>query len=373
MLRLGALHTSFGTLICVMLGVAAIGATSSLADEPNSLVQLLSSKRATECQDFVYNAKELIPRLYNENKLDSVDQILVFVGQRCGECSLNPLPLLLRIQREGLPEDWCDTVLAENILGRSRHSYGLRFVLDELRFASAQCPVPGASSFDDFIISLADSISQRADANSNEYLIAEYYRGNREEIISRLSRGGYQGTCVQERYRNRISQLLSQERARRTNWSVNAGPWIPGGKSSLLGPKVELGVQGGLRFGRKGIDLTALFRFLDSKEPYLVRHREKIVQTDYFFGLYLGIDPSMCVISFGKYNMEVFGGIGYDGFTAIASKNADETESINAFCLNFGITQRLFLSRSSIKYIGIQTRYNMVDYVTHGGSDLSRS
>jgi hypothetical protein len=98
-----------------------------------------------------------------------------------------------------------------------------------------------------------------------------------------------------------------------------------------------------------------------------------LYETDNFLGLYLGVDPVLRVYSAKKTGLEVFGGIGWDGIMALTADDIDENAAdyLNSFNVNMGFTWRWFYGVRRTRYFGIQTRYNVVDYSTEGGTDLS--
>jgi hypothetical protein len=63
--------------------------------------------------------------------------------------------------------------------------------------------------------------------------------------------------------------------------------------------------------------------------------------------------------------------MGFDGFDAIETDDNRNAKTIGSFNLNLGFAFRHFLKKHDSKYLGIEMRYNWVNYATGGGSDLS--
>jgi hypothetical protein len=75
----------------------------------------------------------------------------------------------------------------------------------------------------------------------------------------------------------------------------------------------------------------------------------------------------------GKSEIDVVGGIGYDGFEAI-SEDVDAgigSKSINSLNINIGAGYRYYYKKNSGQYVCLQPRINAVNYANKGGSDLS--
>ncbi len=229
------------------------------------------------------------------------------------------------------------------------------------------------SDYDSFIRQLASQLQRAVDTTSVAHAIATYYSNGRDSLLTRLAARSYPGSCLQDRYDAVIDSLVKKRGNFATNLSVNAGAWIPNGNLDRLGPKIEIGAQAGLRSRRFGADLTFLIRFLNAKQSYFVRHEDSLYETDNFVGLYLGVDPVLRVYSAKKTALEIFGGIGWDGIMALTADDIDENAAdyLNSFNANLGFTMRWFYGVRHTRYFGIQTRYNVVDFTTHGGTDLS--
>ena len=74
-----------------------------------------------------------------------------------------------------------------------------------------------------------------------------------------------------------------------------------------------------------------------------------------------------------KHELDLIGGIGYDGFDAITdmkTKYSDKASvTLNTLNLNLGLGYRFYIS--STTYIGLQGKYNFVNFLNHNGTNLS--
>ncbi len=100
---------------------------------------------------------------------------------------------------------------------------------------------------------------------------------------------------------------------------------------------------------------------------------DRLYSSGHFLGFYLGVDPNIAIYSSDAGKLEVFAGLGWDGIEALSTNDTEDEkpEYLNSFNLNVGFTQRFFYGNRHNSYFAIQMRYNIVDYYTHGGTDLS--
>ncbi|MEW6015689.1 MAG: hypothetical protein AB1690_10235 [Candidatus Zixiibacteriota bacterium] len=339
---------------------------SSQTDPDSAMHRLLTATRLNDCLDYIRNGRRLIPELYSEGKVDSVEAIVDFVNTKCALKPFQDFQLLSQIRRGKLSNDWCDDSLVAEIT--LPHFYSHYDLYERHNF----WPTP-SHEYNSFIERLASEVKDSVDATSVANAIATYYAAGRDSLLHKLSKGTYQGSCIQARYDREIDTLLEKRRNFANNWSLNAGAWIPDGNLKWLGSKIEIGCQAGLRSRHYGADVTFFARFPNSQQPYLVNHRDSLYETDNFFGMYFGLDPVLRVYSSWNTSLEFFGGIGWDGIMALTADDLKENQGdyLNSLNLNLGFTLRLFYGPRHTRYWGLQARYNFLNYDTDGGTDLS--
>lgn len=334
------------------------------------LHDLLTTRRVSECDDYIFNAQRFIPDYHRKEQFDSVDLVIDYVSEHC---STNPFEtyLLLRDMLMGaFPPDWCDDELAGNILMRrymSLDCFHMSGLVGSFEIFSAD------TSYRGFVHALAVDAAAVSDTASFSHAAAVFLSGDQPRVITNLSHGQYRGTCLQNVYDRRLDSLVRQRENFVTNWSVNGGVWIPQGPIEVLGTKAELGGQAGLRTGRFGADASLLFRFIDTDKPWSASHNGRLYETKYFHSIYIGLEPNFTVYSGLGSRLELFAGGGWDGLLGLTADVIDEEygDYQNSYNINFGLTQRFFYGTRRNWYLGVQARYNIVDYDTDGGTDIS--
>jgi hypothetical protein len=258
---------------------------------------------------------------------------------------------------------------------RSRSVY-FETLWGELQYSGYRhlsAPIVDSTDYSRFLASYSESVLEQLDSTSFAHAAVIYRFIGLEQVLDNLSRRQYEGTCLQRLYDQRIEELLDKRKGFASNWSFNLGGWIPVGPIDVLGPKIEFGGQCGVRGRHFGVDLGLLFRFLDSKRPWVARHKGKLYQTDDFQSIYIGVEPNYTVYSAMGSRLEIFSGIGWDGIMGLTPDVIDEDagDYQNSLNVNFGFTQRFFYGSNRDMFVGLQARYNIVNYYTDGGTDLS--
>ncbi len=161
-----------------------------------------------------------------------------------------------------------------------------------------------------------------------------------------------------------------------SNWRYNhlivGGVWIPIGELSKLGIHPNAGYQGEIVYSRFSIGMEASFKFLASKETYYARrfhYDNQTEATNHFFGGYLGMNGGFNLYNSNWHYLRIIGGIALDGFDAFEEKRNLKSESIwtSNFNIGFGYRHKL----KGAKFIGLQVKYNHVDYTRSNIVDMS--
>jgi hypothetical protein len=349
-----------------------LAAVSVSAQSQPDLRALLSPTRPDTCRNYIRNAHDLIPRLYDDGKLDSIWLVIDFVEQECETSSFGRLKTLLRIESGEYESDLCDSALIDHVL----HGYYRRGDRSPdwltLLVWGERIPMIDTSAYSRLVDSLTTRLIRETDSSSVAYVIIMNLTYDYAFIRERLHRGAYPGTCLQEAYDREIAFWLERRYRGRIHLAALAGIWMPQQAASALGNKAEAGFKIGWRGDRWGAEGTLIFRFLEAKREYVVRQDDKEDRGRSFFGGYVGADLAYEAFRSEVHAVSLIGGIGLDGFGHGSSKDDDtSTGGVNSLNLNIGAEYRLACNRTRTRYVGLQGRYNVVNYATGGGTDLS--
>jgi hypothetical protein len=225
-------------------------------------------------------------------------------------------------------------------------------------------------AFDAFTVDYARALAKETDPHTLDYLLCEYYSNNFDPLLKALRGNKIPGTFIQTKYNE---TTVKAKNAVESNLAVIGEWWIPTQSASILGNHPGLGVQVGIKHKKFLVDLTAIIRFVNSPHEYKVYSQNTVKTTRHFIGGYVGLDVGREMWRKGKWELDVVGGIGYDGFEAIPEDVDAGTgsKSINSLNINLGAGCRYYYHKNSGQYVSLQPRVNAVNYANKGGSDLS--
>lgn len=222
--------------------------------------------------------------------------------------------------------------------------------------------IPIGQEFDSYSISFFSEYLNNTDSGTINHLLCEFYSNELESIFVKLQNSEFRNSNLFHYYDKRVKHYVNMPEL---HGALLAGIWIPTGGISQLGSHPRIGIQAGTKFRKINIDLTVSFKFLKSANNYYARRvssDDSVVLTDNFFGAYLGIDGGYDI--WKKRNNEVqllFGG-GVDGFDVIEADTVRniKPESILTYNFNLGVGYRFYVSETT--YIGLNVKYNIVNY-----------
>ncbi len=344
-------------------------AAALLAQEPIELDKLMT-RRSLNCNDIYFNCSLLIPRYFSEQRYDSVAVLLDYWEQRCGlNQALLKTKLLVAIHQGEFNESLYDDQIIESLL---YEQFYLRTV-ESIRAAPrrAHLPLfdfPGDEEFNAFTGTLARNILLEKNTRGLTHYFAEAYAGNVDSLFLKLEAPAFANTRLREYYGRKLANTLQMGEGHLSVW---AGYWSPRGANRILGNHPLLGFQLGLKNDGWLYGFAVQFSFLNARQSYTVRHEGELVATKHFFGGFIGLEGGKELWRSQRSEIDALAGIGWDGFDALTSKKNETAKTINSLNLNLGLGVRRFLKPYESGYIGVEGRYNFVNYASNGGSDLS--
>lgn len=347
--------------------IFSISAFGSETDDP--LYELLTQNRQYECLDFVSNAKGMLPDYFNLGKRDSAIMIMQYVENRCGVDVFETLRLLLEIESGDLSPKWCDSDYVNEIL-ETKSYRRCSLVVPSISYFFNRLYGENESKYNEFNIEFAKELAAKTDSSSFAHAICEILAGHKDIVLERLSASQFEGTCLQEKYIERMIEVEHDLKSFRSHWEINTGIWRPIGVNNVLGDKIELGGALGYKESKLGLDLIGGIRFLNAREEYMTNYNHEFITTDFFRGSYAEIALNYDIYSYENYDLECFVGVGYDGFVAVPKKDDQNLKVLDGWGFSIGFENRLFYNRLKTRYVGILFRYDFMNYENKGGTDL---
>ena len=334
----------------------------------------LMTKKAPNCRDIAFNSTELITDYYHKGQIDSVEIILKYWEEKCGESEpIMRTKILLSIENDEFSESIYDSTIVNSILNYANRINAENPDNMYNYYSYYFGYVPIKSDYDNFTKEFAEKISNEQNENSLELFFCKLYSNEFKQPIKELKENpAYDNSKVRSYYNKEIEKYIYKPDF---HISVLSGIWIPTGNLTLLGNHPILGFQMGMRKKKMTYNITMAFKFLKSENDYFILKNGEIDTTNHFFGGYVGVDLDREIYKNKKSQFDLLAGIAYDGFDAIKTNTNDDntdndkSHSINSLNLNIGFGYKYFIKRDW--YISLQGKYNFVNYKNNGGTDFS--
>ena len=219
-----------------------------------------------------------------------------------------------------------------------------------------------------FTINWSAILLQQVEPNSMESLFCEFYNNQFGSTFSKIKTSSVDNTFIRYLYDQELRETLHLAD---TGFSLISGFWMPRGRNEILGNHPVAGISGGIKKNEWIGDITFIFRFLEAKNSFSIIDNGTLRNTKDFFGIYLGIDGGYELFRNMKHEFDVLVGLGYDGIESAKSLDDDEPIYINSFNYNVGVGYKFYVKKYNINHLGVQLKYNFINYDTKGGSKLS--
>ena len=370
-------------LLAILLSVPAVQ-----AQVRDNAVEQIMDKRVLTCDDIYYNSISLIPRLYREKKMDTLNAVLRYWKKNCGmnEAAVC-YTILSEIEnntfKEELTNSYKDTTKSNGMVDALFYKENIISYLysnqdfAEIKDIPAEYPhfyYVAYVEYNKFIRSMAASMLNKPGLSPAERFLVRFYANPDTADISRLADSAYKGSLIQQAY-------MGEQEFGGVSYGLNFGLWHPMGKLDILGNHPYLGCFLGGRSGGFSCDVVMNIAFNKTPNHYYVKKDDSVYNTNYFIGYYLGLDFGQALFRTKRNELAVLAGIAYDGISTIEppdnSSNTDYSKTLNSLNLNAGLGYKFYYNHIKNKksnnhaYVGLQAKYNFVSYKNGGGTDLT--
>ena len=341
---------------------------------PQSKPDTVLVDETPNCETIAYNSTHLIMYFYAVHDYDSVEIVLNNWQSVCG---ISEPIIRTRILFSILENTFGETIYDSTIV-----DYTLNYVkrIDTANAAGLYDNyqyyfgfVPIREEYDYFTQCVADTLLNNIFYDPMELFFSEMYANVLIDPVKEIQNDTiYSNTKFRSYYDKRVNKWKQKADL---NINLFTGIWVPYGNASLLGNHPLLGMQVGGHKQKMTYNLTVAFRLGKSKNEYTILRDGNTETTDKFMGGYIGTDIEREILKFGKNEFDILAGVGYDGFASYMTNTEDDNpnndvgHSISSLNTNFGLGYRYFYSNKS--YIGVQGKYNIVNYVNTGGTNLT--
>jgi hypothetical protein len=338
--------------------------------EPDTLLK----EEPLDCEIVAYNSTSLIMYFYTIHDFDSIEIVLNNWESYFGISEpIVRTRILFSILENRFSESMYDSTIVDYVLNYERRmdTTSTLSLYKNYKYYFGCVPIRG--DYDYFTQSIADTLLQRIFDDPMELFFSELYANVLNDAVKELQLDTiYDNTEFRSYYDEKVEPWRQKADL---NLNFFTGAWIPSGNAALLGNHPLLGMQVGAHTPKMTYNLTMAFRLFKSKNEYKILRDGNIETTDKFFGGYFGLDIEREILKWRKNEFELLAGIGYDAIASVLEDTEDDDpnndvgHTINSLNTNFGLGYRHYLSDKT--YIGLQGKYNIMNYANKGGTDLS--
>tara|TARA_Y100001980_G_C14556930_1_gene354943 strand:+ start:159967 stop:161136 length:1170 start_codon:yes stop_codon:yes gene_type:complete len=330
-----------------------------------------------DCDDISFTALSLIPEFYHKNQKDSIIHFIRYWEDKCDKSHFSQeVRLLYEIERGVFDNKEIDFQFFRHLMDQIDYIDYMVFLDTNSQVVNSLSGVEKneyylISEFYLFTSLWAQEILDKNDypACSDEKDILLAYAGHVEEFFESISNNSCE-SILNGFYISEVSRLKSLGEV---EFGFLTGVWKPFNNAATLGLHPIIGLYFGTQRGKVLFDLTMLLRFVNSPSTYTVLYEDSLISTKYFLGGYIGADVGYELLRTPTTRVYMLGGIGYDGFDTLESDpdvDDEPSKAIGSLNLNTGIGSKWFINES-MGYLGLEVRYNFVNYRNSGGTDFT--
>jgi hypothetical protein len=334
----------------------------------------LMVRRQLDCPDVSGNCALLFEQYIQDGKTDSAGILLKYWENKCGlREPVKRARILLSLKTGTYHDSLMKPGMISAIINYQERRENMK--TNELYQYDSYRPyfgfVPVGREFDQFTIRLASEMERQYLPGTMEHLLCMLYSSEPDSIFKDIQSSAYENSWLYQEYFRAVDRFLDYPEFH-ISWIT--GAWLPTGGISRLGTHPELGFQMGVKKKKWNYDLVMCFKFGNSAQPYYARRvktNDSLVQTSHFLGGYIGFDIGYDLLVKHRHEFQALAGFGLDGFDALEKDDLRnwEAESITTYNFNFGVEHRFYFSPSF--YLGLQLKYNIVDYSMGGIVDFT--
>jgi hypothetical protein len=354
-----------------MLTLAAICTAPAFAQR--DAMDTLMTRRSIFPPDVAYNISYLIPEHHAKGNTDTLKLLMAYWERHCGMSEE-----LMR----------CRILFAIEEGTYSEQLYRNMDIIQLLRDYEQHVPVGGGrkvqwnTSYESqykkqygerlnrFTHELAGKLLEAKEHTSEEAFFLTVYSNQCVDIFRCLEQPDYTETNIGALY---AKVKPKPEKTRYLHWEGSLGVWIPNNNLAFLGVHPNIGFRAGKSRNKWTTDFSLGFKFIESPNTYYVNFENEMYDTNDFAGVYVGVDLAYELLRRGKHSLSAAGGVGFDGIECLnfgddGDDETSDTKWLATFNRNIGLIYKFHYKNQ--RYIGLEAKYNSVNYSNTGGTNL---
>jgi len=339
-------------------------------------VKKLMTEHFLNCDDIYYNNAHLIPKYYQQKSLDTVQALVQYWEQECGE--IEPVfrtKILLGIEKGA---DVNDLNAKKTLAGleyylseKKLYEYYFNRALEQNNFIGQNRLLNIYGQYYDFTKKWALQLLKNKNLNDDQKFVLEVY-ADKIKSLDGLEKPPYDKTVL---YKTYVELKNEQEKSKRNYdfyYTLNAGMWVPTDNLQILGNHPQLGFRLGTYYKKWTFDMELMVAFLKSSNEYLSPNNGQLMLTDKFTKPFIGFNAAYHLYQTDKVAIYISSGLGYESITTFSADenlaNNNEEIFLNSFNVNTGMGVKYFIKNS---FLSLEVKYRVSDFDNGDGTDLS--
>jgi hypothetical protein len=205
------------------------------------------------------------------------------------------------------------------------------------------------------------------------FLVKSYVDSNQIKLIE-LENEAYDNTVLQSLYKQYKKKIFQESEF---HLALLVGSFSPLGANKLLGNKFAFGTYMGYKFKGNNLGFVLDFKVGANKNTYLVVSQGKAIETKLSTNLYLGMEYGRILKATNKSEFSILAGAGGERMTTVYADKPNNVDALFLWSPNLssGVEFKRYYIKShafsGLRYWGLQARFNYLNFVNTGGTDIS--
>jgi len=339
-------------------------------------VEKMLTQRFLSCDDIYYNNAELIPKYHRQHAMDTVQALVSYWEQACGELepvfrtkTLLDIENNAQITQMNAPKVFAG--LRYYLNEKKMFEWYYRSALEQNQFFGRNRLLNVYGNYYDFTKRWALKLLQDKKTDIDQKFVLKVYAGQIKTLDS-LKKAPYNKGVLYDVYTKSMEHQGEYAQNYNYYYNIYGGLWVPTGNLAYLGNHPQLGLRVGAYYKKWTFDMDLAVTLRDAKNEYLSVNNGELMPTKKFVKPFLGINAAYHFYQTPKTSLYISGGFGYESISTFSAKDNLEDNNreiyLNSFNFNTGLGIKFYIKNS---YLSLEAKYRISNFDNSPGTDLS--
>lgn len=329
---------------------------------------LIANNRQIDCGDIYYNASSIIEKFYQNNEINKIYNFLNYWESKCGKIDETiRLKNVLDISLNRFNEQSISKSTIEQLVNYKRI---LKIRSDSVFFEDTFLmgfDFNRLNKQNNDVDKLIRKIARSSSAGtSDQKLLLDFYRSD-DPSFNQI-KNSPNNSKLKTAFNQYSDETL---RMWELHYALSASAIQNYGELAIFGTRPGVAITAGGKQLRHNIDAVIDLRFGPSDEEYSFLYQDELLTDDKWSSVYIGAEYTYDILRSNKFDIGLSSGIGYESITAVEGDDDEDIDGkfLESLNTNLGMVFKYKYGRNG-GYVGLNLRYNWVDYSNRGGTPL---